>query len=480
MQSIMVSGNSANRIDLVFFSDGYTEDERSKFFEDAQRLTAEIAINQTFYPVQPLLNFWAAFTPSAESGVGVLGVPKNTTFGLYRPGTELRGLYYSKPKVADAACRSLGEQCDYPILMGNDPLYGGLGGRFTTITPSHANGALILRHELGHSIIPVGEEYDGGYAYFGVNTANSSRHVGWKHWLTDLVDEPRVERSVMPLQDYTWTILNTSVPWSTKFSSAGTYARHLVRISISGVPAQADLRVELDGVSLGWRPRPEIGIDRSFYDFYREEPLSAGHHQIAFTLLNEALEGVAQLCSVEVLEFGTDDEFSEKNETTYRPTNEDCLMRQVTERDFCKVCLEGLWTTLLSRIDLIDDMSTKCVSNNEQGTLEQVLTLRTLALGQFRARSMLDIVPSGHAHASHHEALRDYANDVNESVVIRWFKDGQELERFANHSFIPVSAGIYRADVSLVTSDVRLDKDGVLMSSRNFIVDGGECRTMDV
>ncbi len=66
----------------------------------------------------------------------------STPFGLYRDGTELRGVYYSKPEVAREACFSLGSQCDYPILMGaclrssctriangvrigNDPLYGG-------------------------------------------------------------------------------------------------------------------------------------------------------------------------------------------------------------------------------------------------------------------------------------------------------------------------------------------------------------------
>jgi hypothetical protein len=42
----------------------------------------------------------------------------STAFGLYRDGTELRGVYYSKPDTARAACLSLGDQCDYPILMG--------------------------------------------------------------------------------------------------------------------------------------------------------------------------------------------------------------------------------------------------------------------------------------------------------------------------------------------------------------------------
>lgn len=42
----------------------------------------------------------------------------STVYGLYRDGTELRGVYYKKPEVAGAACSSMGEQCDYPILLG--------------------------------------------------------------------------------------------------------------------------------------------------------------------------------------------------------------------------------------------------------------------------------------------------------------------------------------------------------------------------
>ena len=42
----------------------------------------------------------------------------STTYGLYRDGSELRGVYYSKPDIAHAACFSMGLQCDYPILLG--------------------------------------------------------------------------------------------------------------------------------------------------------------------------------------------------------------------------------------------------------------------------------------------------------------------------------------------------------------------------
>lgn len=45
-------------------------------------------------------------------------VAHSTPFGLYRDGTELRGVYAGNHSVARAACQSLGRRCDYPILLG--------------------------------------------------------------------------------------------------------------------------------------------------------------------------------------------------------------------------------------------------------------------------------------------------------------------------------------------------------------------------
>lgn len=173
------------------------------------------------------------------------------------------------------------------------------------------------RHELGHSIIDVGEEYDGGPDYFGVNAHhNLAEPVPWAHWYSNASrTQPDgdngtvvVERSVMPMQAYPWTMLNASAPWTVAFNSSGAYARHLVRFSLSGLPAATDLRVEIDGEDLGWTPRVDIGLDRWHYDVHRDQALSAGEHQVKFTLANGEREGTAQLCSVEVLEFGTEDE----------------------------------------------------------------------------------------------------------------------------------------------------------------------------
>lgn len=53
-----------------------TREEKEKFIKDANKLALDVSNNQTFATVKPLLNFWAAFTPSNESGIGVGGEAK--------------------------------------------------------------------------------------------------------------------------------------------------------------------------------------------------------------------------------------------------------------------------------------------------------------------------------------------------------------------------------------------------------------------
>ncbi|EIN12687.1 hypothetical protein PUNSTDRAFT_118417 [Punctularia strigosozonata HHB-11173 SS5] len=479
VHKIVQSGPSTNRVDLMFFSDGYLASEKQKFLDDATKLALEISANQTFDTVQPLLNFWAAFSPSNEHGIGTFGKPKDTPFGLYRPGTELRGVLYSKPDQARAACLSQSSRCDYPILLGNDPLYGGLGGQFTVITPSEANGALILRHELGHSVIPVGEEYDGGYAYFGVN-ANHDRDLkhgpSWSHWLTDppSASRPvRVERSVMPLQDYAWAMLNTSTPWSATFTSSGTYSRYLVRFSISGVPSAEELTVLFDGRDLNWEPKENIGVDRYHYDVYNDTSLKAGEHIVTFILNSKEREkaNTAQLCNVEILEFGDESEFvskpgyygvfptfSDKNETSYRPTNEDCLMRQVTTPDFCSVCTEGLWLALARRVEFVDDITTSCTkySNKWKRTIE----LNLVPLAQFRVG----------------EAGKKHAVENAEKYEVKWTKDGKHVAEWDGLTKVEVgddggaAIGTYSVEVAFSTHEVRKDVEEFLKTTGEFAV----------
>ncbi|KAI1080162.1 IgA peptidase M64-domain-containing protein [Whalleya microplaca] len=457
IQPLIVNGPSSNRIDLIFFSDGYTGAEKDKFLADALFLAKNLTDGQTFVDVLPLMNFWAGFSASNESGVGVGGKPLDTVYGLYRDGTELRGVYYDKPEVARAACQST-DACDYPILLGNDPLYGGLGGTFTVVTASPNNGPAVLRHELGHSIIGVGEEYDGADVYEGVNAAKSTDSVPWTQWYTDPSAQPKIERSNMPIQAYPWTLLNTTQSWSQTFVSPGTYNTHLLQVSISGISVSSDLLIEVDGEDVGWEVNPAVGVDRYIYNMKIDEALSAGEHELTVTLLNEKVQGKAQLCNLEVLEYGEEFDFdlryhglyptfSAKNVTTYRPTNDLCLMRGLYSVDFCSACIEGLWLSLLGKLTLIDN-----VTQVAQPDSSTNVTLDLLPLGEFRK------IPNAH----------------EEAYTILWYGADKDvvLADWTNSTSALIEPGTteFGVKVSFWTEQVRVDTAGTLVQEKRYTV----------
>lgn len=136
--------------------------------------------------------------------------------------------------------------------------------------------------------------------------------------------------------------------------------------------------------------------------------------------------------------------FSEKNETSYRPTDEGCLMRLVTTPNFCSVCIEGLWLEMLKRVSLIDNIRTGCALH-APGAAGRFIDLELLSLAQFRDELA-------------------FISEHSETYVIDWFKDGEPLPEFTNKTSIEVenTVGIFIADVRFVTDEVRRDTDGYL------------------
>jgi hypothetical protein len=103
-------------------------------------------------------------------------------------------------------------------------------------------------------------------------------------------------------------MLNVSSSWNAQFSSAGVYDNMELQFSISGVLASSDLRVELDGKDLGWEVNEIVGMDRWIYNMKFDEALSPGKHTLTFALQNEEREGTAQLCNLQLLEYGPEDQ----------------------------------------------------------------------------------------------------------------------------------------------------------------------------
>ncbi|KAL5639988.1 hypothetical protein ACGC1H_007329 [Rhizoctonia solani] len=308
------------------------------------------------------------------------------------------------------------------------------------------------------------------------------------------VGPPRIERNSVTLLTYPWTMLNKSIPWSTNFTTDGTFDSALLRVSLSGIPDGSHLEISLDGIIATWKTNPDIDIDRWFYDI----PIGAlenGTHELKFALKERGKEGLAQLCSVEVIEYGNTTEFNATSgyvgafptyspleyedpgpdpdrpalhhahpsahkkwtTTSYRPTNEDCLMRQVAQPNFCVVCTEGLWLRLLSRVSLIDKVS--FYDSVLEGT-DTGIELSPVALAQYRSPAETEYLAR---------------KGTKEAYLIRWFSYGREVEEWQNATRIDVECrsvgGLIEVEVQFLSSEIRKDAKGYTKDWYKLLLD---------
>ena len=401
VRTIVSSGPSSNRIDLVFMGDGYTDAEREKFFTDINRLVNQMFVGRTFASYLPLFNVHAVFKPSHVSGIGH-GSAIDTAYGLYREGETLRAIFPSNTAAIRASCNKA-PGCDYPLVIANDPYYGGLGGEVAISTSSNRSGMIVLRHELGHNFGLVGEEYDGG-GYFGANYSSSISNLSWQHWATDahVRAEPMMARYI----DWPWQKLDRG-PFTASFDSDGKYAKTWIRVSASGIETDDTMSITLDGKAMSFSSPNRT--DRSFINI--EAPgLTNGNHKMVFSenvhdhnnwFSNIAIHEYAAEFHEDPAYVGAFPVFSQDlGVEGYRPTNESCLMRDMEHEFFCSVCQENNWLNFFAKVKLID--SAAATHTGDQVSVQ----LGTLQLGKFRIGGT---APQG------------------ESLQIHWFSNGQEL-----------------------------------------------------
>ena len=93
---------------------------------------------------------------------------------------------------------------------------------------------------------------------------------------------------------------------------SGVYPSNFIRFSIAGISQSDQLTVRLDGKDIRWVVEEGIGKDRYFYEYLdiEEGGFENGEHEIQFILNYGDPDWIAesngpQLCSVEVLEYGS-------------------------------------------------------------------------------------------------------------------------------------------------------------------------------
>ncbi len=201
LTQILNNGPSSNRINVVFFPDGYTESQLPKFLNtDVYLMMNSFFNNLPFNEYKSFYNVYVISVASNESGSDhpSSGIYRDTYFsstfetaGIARLLT-LSGNGYMR---ADSLLQQFVPDYDLVVVVVNDPEYGGSGGGIA-VTSIHSAAPEVVVHEMGHSFGGLADEYDTytpGYSgYEGPNTTAETRRdfIKWFDWILDATPIP--------------------------------------------------------------------------------------------------------------------------------------------------------------------------------------------------------------------------------------------------------------------------------------------------
>ncbi|MDR1414514.1 MAG: IgA Peptidase M64 [Odoribacteraceae bacterium] len=167
-RDIHLSGQPAQRVDIVLLPEGYTAAEMDKFVVDCRAFTAGFFSFSPYKEHAGLFNIRAVLAPSVESGADIPreGIWKNTLldFSYYTLGTERYLMTYDYKGVCDLAANV---PYDFIYVIVNTAKYG--GGAIYHHYGSGSSGDILATkvhvHEFCHLFLGLGDEYaeDGAY-----------------------------------------------------------------------------------------------------------------------------------------------------------------------------------------------------------------------------------------------------------------------------------------------------------------------------
>lgn len=214
LTTLTQTGESANRVDLVFIGDGYVSSE----IETAYSAHVYSAIDYLFgfnqNPLPRYSNFFNVHridVVSNESGADIpqSGITRDTALdaSYQHDGTTNRLLYFDTVKARLAEQNAIsGSQIDVDMRIGivNESVYGGAGGSWAVYAGGSASSKQIAMHELGHSFARLADEYyTAGANYTGSepsqpNVTTNPDTGKWDRWLG--YDDP--ESNIGPIGYY--------------------------------------------------------------------------------------------------------------------------------------------------------------------------------------------------------------------------------------------------------------------------------------
>jgi hypothetical protein len=211
VEPLWVTGPPANRIDIVFLSEGFTEADLTYFHAQTSKLLNGLLKHEPFSSYRGYFNLYALFVASAEKGSDhpSVGQFRDTYFnssydsyGLPHALTIPPNGYDPDPshgygKAHDLLAQVLPEW-DMLVFIVFDGAWGAWGDDRGVVISSHALSLQSLLHELGHALAGLGDEYDDPFPEDPApiveepNTTRETRRemIKWKAWIAEQTPIP--------------------------------------------------------------------------------------------------------------------------------------------------------------------------------------------------------------------------------------------------------------------------------------------------
>lgn len=274
--SIFLNGASANRLDLLIVSEGYTSAQQGQFISQATSLASSLLSISPYSDYRHLINVSWLFVPSNQSGADKPSCPETPGSAVIYVDTAFDGTYcrngirrlvtVNEAKVFQAAASA--PAWDQILVLVNDTEYGGSGGPIGVATTNEYS-VDIMHHELGHSFTDLADEYETAYPGFPscsdkfgtypceANVTNETQRglIKWRGWINAATAVPTTEPLPDPIATGLWQ--------GARYSSSGMYRQCFngMMRSLQRPFCHVDSEAFVSKLFSGWGGSPAQGIN---------------------------------------------------------------------------------------------------------------------------------------------------------------------------------------------------------------------------
>ncbi len=197
--TILFSGTTNNRINLILLGDGYQQNELSDFSNHAKTFANKLFSESPYKEYKNYFNVFAIKVPSNESGASHPGTatdvtepahPISVVDNYFKSSFDSYGIHRllvanNSIGITNVLANNF-PSYDQVMILVNSPYYGGSGGQFSVASLDGSSNEIAF-HELGHSFASLADEYYAGdvYAREAINMTKETNPntVKWTNWI---------------------------------------------------------------------------------------------------------------------------------------------------------------------------------------------------------------------------------------------------------------------------------------------------------